>query len=89
MFNENMSSKKIIIITGIIIFLILLFFVFYLMFIKPVIIGEYTPSEAECEKGYDCVCLKDTCNCFYKKWFWENKLACKRSNIKESQMEKR
>lgn len=82
-----MTNKKIIILTGILILLILSLFVFYLIVIKPVVIGQYTPSENECIKAYQCNCLNDTCICSFKKWFWENKLVCKRERIEDKQLE--
>lgn len=83
-----MNNKKIIIITSIIIFIILTFFVFYLLVIKPVIVGEYSPSRKECHNAYKCDCLQDTCICFYKKWFWENRLVCEKEVIKDKQIKK-
>lgn len=83
-----MNNKRVIIISCVLIIFILLFFLFYLLVIKPVIIGEYIPSEKECTKAYKCDCLKDTCICTFKKWFWENKIQCKRSNIKDVQLNK-
>lgn len=83
-----MSNKNIIIITSIVIASIMLIFIFYLMAIKPVITGEYTPKTSECNKAYDCVCMNNTCTCSFKKWFWENKIVCDRDRIKEKQMEK-
>ena len=83
-----MSNKRIIEVTSGVIFLILLFFVFYLIVIKPVITGHYIPSKQECAKAYDCDCLKDTCICTFKKWFWENRLSCNKDNINEKQLKR-
>ncbi len=82
-----MTNKKIIIITSLIIGFILLFFLFYLIFIRPVVRGDYMPSQKDCTRAYDCLCLNDACNCSYKKWGIENKMVCKKENLKKSQMQ--
>lgn len=83
-----MNNKRIIIVTSVIVLLILAFFIFYLIEVRPVIVGDYTPSIKECDTAYDCDCLQDTCICTFKKYFWENRLSCKRNDIKKEQMRK-
>lgn len=70
----------------IIIILIVLIFIFYLFNIKPYITGNYIPTANDCKKGYDCVCIKESCICKFKTYSFENKITCKKTLLKNKQI---
>ena len=70
----------------IILFLIFIIFIFYLFNIKPYITGNYIQTTKDCKKGYDCICLKETCICKFEKYSVENKISCKKNILTDKQI---
>ncbi|MBE6154923.1 MAG: hypothetical protein E7163_05090 [Firmicutes bacterium] len=68
------------------IIIILLIFVFYLFNIKSYITGNYVQNTNDCKIGYDCVCIKESCICKFKKYWVENKITCQKNILNNEQI---
>lgn len=83
-----MENKKTIRICFILLLILFFFSIYYIIFIRPHIVGTYMPTKRDCKNSYSCTCVKESCLCTYKKWFRENKVMCDKDSLLDSQIKK-